>query len=264
MSSIEIICQGCARRLRVPAEHAGKKARCPHCKMINDLPLSSSVGDAWLSGDSVGDAERGGAPAMLDSDDLTRGGSDATQAIQPAESWMLRNPDGQEYGPVGWAELSQWMQEGRVGIQSELRRTSETAWTPASVTFPALSQYASAAHATPAPKSQAVEAAFSHGPTHPGPENAYAPPQADVKTPLRLRPHRAGMLLTFSLIGMCCGVFSIVSLVLSTQDLSAMNAGQMDRSGFSMTRAAQVLAIIGLILFGLNMLDGDFVNVRIN
>jgi hypothetical protein len=39
--AIETICTGCARKLRVGDEHAGKKARCPSCGTIYNVPASS-------------------------------------------------------------------------------------------------------------------------------------------------------------------------------------------------------------------------------
>ncbi|MCA9204393.1 MAG: hypothetical protein R3C99_10620 [Pirellulaceae bacterium] len=40
--AIEFQCNGCAKRLRVPDESAGKKARCPDCGMIQDVPSGMS------------------------------------------------------------------------------------------------------------------------------------------------------------------------------------------------------------------------------
>ena len=39
---IETICQGCAAKLRVPDEFAGRKARCPNCRTVYTVPESVS------------------------------------------------------------------------------------------------------------------------------------------------------------------------------------------------------------------------------
>ncbi len=39
--SIELNCTGCGQMLRVADEHAGKKARCPACGTIVEVPLSA-------------------------------------------------------------------------------------------------------------------------------------------------------------------------------------------------------------------------------
>lgn len=41
--SIEISCPGCARLLRVAAEHAGKQTRCPACDNVFTIPLTESA-----------------------------------------------------------------------------------------------------------------------------------------------------------------------------------------------------------------------------
>lgn len=43
--SIEFRCQSCSRILRTPDESAGKKARCPQCGAIVDIPLASTATD---------------------------------------------------------------------------------------------------------------------------------------------------------------------------------------------------------------------------
>jgi ribosomal protein S27E len=40
---IEMRCTGCGQALRVADEHAGKKARCPSCGTIAEVPLSGGV-----------------------------------------------------------------------------------------------------------------------------------------------------------------------------------------------------------------------------
>ena len=43
--SIEILCPGCDRLLRVAAEHAGKQTRCPACDTVFTIPLTESADD---------------------------------------------------------------------------------------------------------------------------------------------------------------------------------------------------------------------------
>jgi len=40
---IEVNCSQCASLLRVADEHAGKKAKCPNCEAINEIPLASTT-----------------------------------------------------------------------------------------------------------------------------------------------------------------------------------------------------------------------------
>ena len=41
--AIEFLCDQCKKRLRVPDESAGKKAKCPQCESVQDIPASSNV-----------------------------------------------------------------------------------------------------------------------------------------------------------------------------------------------------------------------------
>lgn len=40
---IELICKGCASKLRVPEEHAGKQARCPSCGAVTPVPAAAAL-----------------------------------------------------------------------------------------------------------------------------------------------------------------------------------------------------------------------------
>lgn len=42
--SIDFACTQCGHAVRVPAAHAGKKGKCPHCQAINSIPMSSTLG----------------------------------------------------------------------------------------------------------------------------------------------------------------------------------------------------------------------------
>lgn len=49
---IEMRCTGCGQTLRVADEHAGKKARCPACGTIAEVPLSGSLAAPASAADS--------------------------------------------------------------------------------------------------------------------------------------------------------------------------------------------------------------------
>lgn len=104
---IETICQGCAARLRVPDESAGRKARCPNCGTVYTVP--SAVPEP-----------RGEAAS--------------------SERWRMRAEDGALYGPVTKAELDRWAAEGRVTAACQLERDGEMAWQRADRVFPWLGQ----------------------------------------------------------------------------------------------------------------------------
>ena len=108
---IETICKGCARKPRVGDEHAGRRARCPHCRTVYQVPQSTAESTT---------VDFGRSPAAND-------------------LWYLRSEDGSQYGPVGSAELAVWVGEGRVTRSCEVRRENEPHWRPATEQFPVLS-----------------------------------------------------------------------------------------------------------------------------
>ena len=84
---IEIHCNDCNEDYRVPDDVAGKRIRCPKCKeAVIDVPAANSPGGV--------------------------------------ETWKLRSPSGEEFGPVSKSELDQWVAEGRVNDQVMLQHST--------------------------------------------------------------------------------------------------------------------------------------------
>jgi len=69
-----------------------------------------------------------------------------------------------------------------------------------------------------------------------------------------VRPHRAGMVLTFGIVGllMCWNIigitFNILAIVFGSMDLKEMDNGTMDSSGRGQTSTGRTLGIVGLCL----------------
>ncbi len=208
--AIETICKGCARKLRVGDEFAGRKARCPHCKTIYTVPASGAGLDAsWQPAESIGD------------------------------SWLLRTKDGAVYGPVPRSELDGWAREGRLDADSQIRKESEENWRRASELYPSLSP-ASASSVNPF----ASEPTFSADAASP-----YVSPRATVNPMLGFRPHRGGLILTLSLLGFaCCQFFSVAAWIMGHADMKEINAGRMDPAGRGLTQAGMIIGIIGTLL----------------
>lgn len=80
----------------------------------------------------------------------------------------------------------------------------------------------------------------------------------------RGRPHRGGTVLTLGILAvffaLCCPcigwILGGIGLNLANADLSRMEARQMDRSGQGMTRAGQILSIVGIVIGILNAILG--------
>jgi hypothetical protein len=73
---------------------------------------------------------------------------------------------------------------------------------------------------------------------------------APAASQFRLKPHRAGLILTLGLLGLfVCGPLCLAAWVMGSGDLSEMDAGIMDASGRSTTSSGRNVGILGTILW---------------
>jgi hypothetical protein len=224
--AIETICKGCARKLRVGDEYAGRKARCPHCKTVYTVP--------GIEG------EESNEPTFDTSD-----------------NWLLRTKDGTVYGPVGKPELDDWMREGRLDSASQVRREAEQVWQPASEFYPSLAPaVGSRANPFASDSTVPVQAANPYSsPRSAGPlSRSFRPHRGGVILALSL--------LGF----ICCQLFSIAAWVMGHADMKEINAGRMDPEGRGLTQAGMIIGIIGTVLLvfvvGVQLLIGVFAIVN--
>ncbi|MFW6169026.1 MAG: GYF domain-containing protein [Planctomycetota bacterium] len=213
---IETICEGCARRLRVPDEHAGKKARCPQCGTIYIVPAAAQHA-SWESN----------AAGPLD-ENVER------EVEGPVDRWQLRLPDGQLYGPVPKEQLDQWYAEGRIPPAATMLREGERQWHVASDIYPRLADAQNRTEATRNPFAEKYQSTAGH-------------PVAR-----RRLPHRGGMILVLALLGwFLCPIFAPLAWSMGSGDLRSIRLGQMDPSGESLTQAGMVLGMIETILLAM-------------
>jgi phage FluMu protein Com len=262
---IELPCTGCGQTLRVPESAAGKKARCPVCSQINEIPLSQGG-----EGASFPKLEDGPIAVPLSS-------PEKNPFDEPdSEHWYLRLPSGDEYGPVDRMELERWVTEGRVTDDCLVRSGPYQKWISAPEVFPQIQSRqahqqnpSSYGHSSPRPQYSSGGVTSGHQPANnPYSEaNPYAttsPSYGGSFLPPGVRPHRGGMVLTFGILAWAsviifCGfglIFGPLAWIFGAQDLKAMRRGTMDRSGEGTTTAGMwlgaiytILCIIGVVLF---------------
>jgi phage FluMu protein Com len=200
--SIEIPCTNCSKTLRIPESAAGKKARCPECGGITSVP------------------------AMQIPSTASSGHSSTWE-----ETWYVRMPSGDEFGPVSRNEINRWMNEGRLSVECLLRKGENAKWQPASETFPTL-----ASNSTQPTSSYAASTQAAYSGSH-------------------LPQHRGGLIFALALIGwLAVPLTAPIAWLLGSQDLKAMARGQMDPQGEGLTRAGMWLGAIQTILIGLALL----------
>lgn len=116
MTAIEITCPGCQKRLRVPRFVPGKMVRCPYCQETH-LP------------EVIETAEPVSEVLHL---------TEENTALTAAESWQMRTPEKQTFGPVDKRELDEWVREGRITGDCHLLRPGSNAWEWATSIYPHL------------------------------------------------------------------------------------------------------------------------------
>ncbi len=114
--SIEIQCQKCNRKFRIPDKYAGKRVKCPGCKE----PIAVQAVEGATAEPSA----------------------DKTPSESKQTQWYLQTEDGQQYGPVGKDELDEWVADGRADASCQLLRDGWEQWKWAEEVYPELSKSA--------------------------------------------------------------------------------------------------------------------------
>ncbi|MFM8253534.1 MAG: GYF domain-containing protein [Planctomycetota bacterium] len=235
--AIELSCAACGSRLRVEDQFAGKQARCPSCNAV--MPIPDAAGSPLASPPATPSAAAPGlgAPAAVNPFD----------SANSSERWFMQGGDGTKYGPVTKAELDGWVRDRRVAPNFRLQQEGREDWVPAATVYPQL--------AAPA----GVGVPFAPGATGGANANPYADvPQsyAAAGYPMGVgyqKPHRGGLILALGIIGLlCCCFLSIAAIIMGNSDMKEMDAGIMDPSGRTTTKAGVIVAwvSIGLTLIG--------------
>lgn len=134
--------------------------------------------------------------------------------------------DGREYGPVTTEQLRQWIAEGRIAANTQLRAEGQTEWKPISH-FP--------------------EFAAAFAPTMPG-----APPIAPIHSqPYREPPKTSGMAIASLVLGVCgffCSIFtSIPGLILGFIGLNKINKSDGQVTGKGLAIAGICLSVASTV-----------------
>jgi uncharacterized protein YlaI len=129
---IRFICPNCDKRLNVKAHLAGKRGICPDCSTRIRIPSEQSA------------ISSNGKPVATTSIQVAQKAEDKTRVPlsierclneKPNLNWYIRPADGDEYGPADNDLLRTWVNENRIGADTELRRDDWLQWKPASVIF---------------------------------------------------------------------------------------------------------------------------------
>jgi len=205
----------------------------------------------------------GKVPALLTTDDgpLTTG---VSMSENPMPSYLVRDPQGNVYGPADVGTLRQWVSQGRIiaGMHIAARETEE--WVEVS-THPALGDLFTgtgvAQPITPAPtvpQTSSVSPVVATFPVTPvtdsgGMPVSYAPVQSQTTNIPGLISLIAGLLSVFVICIPFCGclssgVFSLTAIVLGSIALYQIKANPERYTGRGLAVAGLSLGIVTIVL----------------
>lgn len=125
---IEISCNSCNKRLRVPDNAAGKRVKCPQCQTVLSVPATGAASSP--------------APAPVAATKSTPTPSKSAPVpgkTAAVEKYHLKTEDGQTFGPVPKKELDSWFAEGRITAECQLLKDGADQWQWATDIYPQLS-----------------------------------------------------------------------------------------------------------------------------
>ena len=203
---MEVNCVRCNTKLVIDDSMQGQDVRCPKCEFVfvanPAVKMASGSGGEHVS---VTDGEPTDSEPVIPND-------------PSPECWFLRIPEGNEFGPVDRATLDNWVREGRISHDCELRDAGTDVWNAATVEYPVLQE---------------------------------GNPFASTADPhlKRLKPHRGTLVLGLSIAGCFVPFLSMIPAMIGTRDLHEMSAGRMDPGGEATTRAGQAISMVASMIW---------------
>jgi hypothetical protein len=116
---LDVTCLHCQRMFKLPPEHAGQLAVCPHCS--KDIRIPSR-------------AARASAAAVVETED--------SRWKTPTANWYVQSDDGKQYGPISRELLQVWYEEGRITADCQVLQKGFGRWQWATDLFPDLHETA--------------------------------------------------------------------------------------------------------------------------
>lgn len=143
---IDIQCNQCKKRFRVPDKFGGRRIKCPNCQEPIEVPAAGAAeaGQKPAEGSGVGPV-----PALAEkpapTDSSVEAAPGPAREVEPEDEgqWYMQTDDGEQYGPVDREELNAWVAEGRIDGTCQLLCDGWDQWKWADEIFPELAEEAS-------------------------------------------------------------------------------------------------------------------------
>ena len=184
-------------------------------------------------------------------------------------AYYIIGGDGKEYGPKPDSEVREWITEGRLNAQSQIRGQSDADWkTLADLPEFSGDLYGSTPSAplpqAPTPQAPTPQAPIPQAPAH----QPYSQPYPQYSA--QAQSSTNGMAIT----GMICGIvslpmlcccygmpFNILGIIFSIIGLSQIKKSNPTQSGKGMAMAGLICSILSLVLFVVFLAFGIAMNV---
>ena len=161
--------------------------------------------------------------------------------------YFLIGGDGKEYGPKAAVEVREWIAEGRLNAQSEIKPQGEEEW----VKLSSLLEFAADLNpqaVTPSPAPESLPP-LPQSAAHPAPPATFTPAPNTDTIPMAI----SGMICCFlSLPMLCCcyGLpFNILGIVFSIVGLTQLKANPQQQ-GKGMAIAGLICSILSFLIIG--------------
>ena len=128
---IRFICPNCDKKLNVKSHLAGKRGICPDCETRIRIPSEPST----VSAEDEQDAKSYTVAEQAEDKPRVPLSIKRCLSEKPDLNWYIRPAGGDEYGPADNNLLLAWVNENRIGPDTELRRDDWLKWKPASDIF---------------------------------------------------------------------------------------------------------------------------------
>lgn len=134
---IEVYCDSCQKKLRVPDTAAGKRIKCPKCQGVISVPAVANNAAPTVAPTTPAVASKSSSSISVGKTTSTAPKS-AVVKSPLREQWHVQTEDGQQYGPVSRQELDQWYADGRITADTQLLKDGGDQWQWATDIYPDL------------------------------------------------------------------------------------------------------------------------------
>lgn len=252
--AIEFNCSQCSSELKVRDEDRGKKARCPRCGMIHEVPGGNTASADFVTVEDEPQPDAQASETDPAEQETVYQDPDVEQRFRIDDRtgrWSMKTPDGRVFGPVHRTELDEWAAQGRISAQCLVQLDGQSHWQSALVLYPNLANVPVRRRRESSVHSRSRSRSRSH--SHSRSRHDHVGTQR--RRPRQPRPNSGVTVLVLAIVGIffiMFPVFSLMAWVLGASERRSIEAGEALPSGRWMLDLGYylgiVLTIIGVVI----------------